>query len=140
MKQKTLKTTALSLLLCLLLLLTACGGDSLWDTATYREDTELGEGALTVTVTVTAEERSVVFTLHTDKENLADALLEHELCQGEVTQQYGLMISHVNGIRADYNLDAGYYWSLLVEGEYAMEGASSTPIVEGGSYELARIR
>ena len=35
----------------------------LWDTALYNEDTVLGEGAKTVTVTVRAQDREVVFTI-----------------------------------------------------------------------------
>ena len=50
MKDRT-KMTALALALLLCLSLAACGGaeggGSLWDSALYTEDTELGEGAKT---------------------------------------------------------------------------------------------
>lgn len=127
----------LLVLLATTALLLSCGEASLWDTATYREDTTLGEGATTVTVKVTADGRTVTLTLLTDEATLADALLAAELCQGEIAQ-YGLMISHVNGIRADYDLDHGYYWSISVNGETSMVGASDIPIISGDIYELVR--
>ncbi|HIS96773.1 MAG TPA: hypothetical protein IAD42_02240, partial [Candidatus Scatomorpha pullistercoris] len=63
------KTAALALALALILSLAACGAQQsggLWDSATYTDDTELGEGATTLTVEVTAEEKTVTFTIHTD--------------------------------------------------------------------------
>ena len=141
MKQRT-PIRILSLLLVLLTaatLLLSCGEGSVWDSATYLEDTTLGDGATEVTVKVTADGKTVTVTLFTDEATLADALLAAELCQGEVTQ-YGLMISHVNGIRADYDLDHGYYWGIAVNGEMAMVGASDIPIITGDIYELVRTK
>ena len=153
MKKNTiLRSLALLTLLAMLALLAACGDSttttpagteapgtlsSLWDTATHRADATLGEGSHTVTVKVTADGFTVTLTLRTDAETLADALLSEELCAGE-DAQYGLMISHVNGIRADYDLDRGYYWSILVDGEAAMTGASGIAIQDGAVYELVR--
>ena len=139
MKQRT-PIRILSLLLVLLTaatLLLSCGEGSVWDSATYPEDTTLGDGATEVTVKITAEKKTVTVTLLTDEATLADALLAAELCQGE-TGQFGLMISHVNGIRADYELDRGYYWGIAVNGEMAMVGASDIPIIVGDIYELVR--
>ena len=62
---------------------------SLWDDAKYTADTELGTGAKTVQVEVKAEGKSITFTIHTDKEILGDALLEHDLIAGE-EGAYGL--------------------------------------------------
>ena len=108
--------------------------EGLWEEATYRRDTELGEGAKTIYVEVVAGEESVTFTIHTDKENLADAMLEHGLVEGE-NSTYGLYIKKVNGITADYNIDASY-WSLTVGGEYSMDGASFTTLTDGAHYEF----
>ena len=47
---------------------------SVWDSAQYTEDTELGEGANTITFECTAEDRTVTFTIHTDAEYLRAAL------------------------------------------------------------------
>ncbi len=138
MKKRT-SPRILSLLLVLVTaaaLLLSCG-ETVWNDAVYTEDTTLGEGATAVTVKVTAEEKTVTLTLLTDEATLADALLAAELCRGEIAQ-YGLMISHVNGIRADYDLDHGYFWSISVNGEISLLGASDIPIIAGNIYELVR--
>lgn len=138
--KKTATLRVVPLLLALLMLLLACAPvPASWEDATYKEDTELGEGATTVTVLVTAEDKTVTITLHTDKTNLADALLAEELCAGD-TGDFGLYIKYVNGIRADYELDGGYYWSIAVNGETAMTGASDVLILPGATYELTRTK
>ncbi len=106
----------------------------LWKDADYTEDTELGEGEKTVKVTVKAGEKSIVFTIKTDEEMLGDALLTHKLVDGE-DGDFGLFISHVNGIRAVYEKD-GAYWGFFQGGEYMMTGVDTTPIADGDSYEL----
>ena len=128
---------SLVLALCTVFSLVACNkidAEGVWESATYLSDKEFGDGAKTVYVEVKVGEQSLVFTVNTDKENLGDALLEHELIAGE-DSQYGLMISHVNGMRGDYTLD-GAYWALYIGGEYAMTGVSGTVIENGAHYEL----
>ncbi len=106
----------------------------LWKDALYLEDTTFGEGKKTVQVEVVAEERSVTFTLNTDKETLADALLEHKLAEGE-DGPYGLYIKKVNGILADYNVDQSY-WSFCKNEQAQMAGVSDTKIQGGEHFEL----
>ena len=137
--KKTLKT-ALSLTLTLLFIfaLVACGKEEakdLWKDATYTEDTVLGEGAKTVTVEVMAEEKTVTFTMKTDKETVGDALIEHKLLDGE-QGDYGLYIKKVNGITADYDVDQSY-WAFYIDGEYAMTGVDGTKLDESVTYRLA---
>ena len=60
---------------------------------------------------------------------LAEGLVEGE--QG----QYGLYIHAVDGERAVFEED-GAYWALMVNGEYALTGADSTPIQDGGAFQL----
>lgn len=108
--------------------------DKIWADATYTEDKTFGEGAKTVTVEVIANGKSVTFTLKTDKENLADAMLEFSLVEGD-NDQYGLYIKKVNGILADYNVDQ-HYWSLSKNGETLMTGASGVKIQNGEKYEF----
>ncbi len=108
--------------------------DPIWSTALYTESTTLGEGEKTVTVTVSAKGTDVVFTIHTDADNLRDALLSVGLIDGE-QQGVGYMISHVNGMRADYTLDRAY-WGFFRGGEYMMTGVDSTPVTGGEAFEL----
>lgn len=97
--------------------------------------TEVGEGKTEFTLTVTdGEGNDKVYLVHTDKESVGDALLELKLIEGEVGP-YGLYITSVCGITADYDVD-GSYWAFYVDGEYAMTGVSDTAISDGGSYQL----
>ena len=137
--KRTMTTIACGILSLLLLLSAAsCTNkidtEKLWKSAAYSENTEIGEGAITVEVEVKAGERSVTFTLHTDKTTLGDALLEHELIAGDVAQ-YGLYVKEVNGITADYDVDQSY-WSFYKNGEYLMAGVDSTEIADGEHYEI----
>lgn len=111
---------------------------SVWDSAEYKEDAEVGEGAITVKVEVVAEEKSVTITVHTDKDNLGEALLDNSLVSGDESE-YGLYIKFVIGMEADYDKD-GTYWSLSKDGEYLMTGADSTPIADGEHYEFTRTK
>ena len=102
------KVLALILTLAMMLSLAACGAQQssggLWDGASYTEDTELGEGAKTLSVEVTAEDKTITFTIHTDAENLRGALEENGLVSGDESE-YGLYVKSVNGIAADYDAD-----------------------------------
>ncbi len=70
-----------------------------------------------------------------DAPNLGDALLAEGFIEGN-DDQYGLYITAVNGITADFDAD-GAYWSLYIGEEYAMSGISTTPLTEGAVYKLA---
>ncbi len=144
---KNIKKNGSKLLCVLSVLLLLCGmtacksgnnGSSpstgLWDSALYREDTELGAGAKTVKVSVEAEDTKVLFTVHTDKETVGEALMEHDLVTGE-DGQYGLFIHAVNGIVADFDKDQ-HYWAFFIGDEYAATGVEKTAITEGAAYRL----
>ena len=138
MKTAIRKITALTLTVLTVLALASCfntvDAEGLWENATYHRDMELGNGANVITVVVAAGESSVTFTINTDKDTVGAALLEHELIAGE-DGAYGLYVKTVNGILADYDIDQSY-WSFYINGEYAMSGVDSTPVVNGGTYKL----
>ena len=132
---------SLLLILCLALSLCACGKaktPDLWADALYTQDTELGEGAKTVTVQVKTDEKSVTFTVHTDAATLGEALTELGLIDGE-QGEFGLYVKSVNGIIADYDVDQSY-WGFYSGGEYMMSGVDTTEISGGESYELVRTK
>ena len=124
----------LSLLAVVLVSCSSTPSDEVWKNATYTTDKEFGSGAKTVTVEVKVGENSVSFTVKTDKDNLADALLEHGLVSGE-NSTYGLYIKYVNGMRADYDKDQAY-WGLTKNGETMLDGASSITELDGAHYEF----
>lgn len=129
----------LSLVLALLMLtciFAACNEQAtgLWENATYKSDKTLGKGANTLSITVEMEEKSIVLTVKTDAATVKDALAEHDLIDGE-QQAIGYLMTTLNGVRADYNLD-GAYWGFYQNGEYMMTGIDSTPITGDASYEF----
>ncbi len=98
-----------------------------------------GTGAVSFCLTVTdLDGTQKEFVVKTDKKNVADALAEVGLVSGE-NSEYGLYIKVVNGITADYSVD-GSYWSLLVNGEMSMVGASSVLVTEGLRVELKKTK
>ena len=103
-----------------------------WENATYTQNEELGEGAKTVTVVITAEEQSLTFTLHTDKDFLDEALREH----GLIEDNNGL-IHTINGIYADWE-NGGWWWKFTKNGEMMPIGADSATIANGEQYEFTR--
>ena len=136
-----MKTTKrlLSVLLCLFMLLsifTACRKDpapeNSWENAVYTQDTSLGEGAKTLSITVQMDENTVVFTVKTDADTLMDALLPLGIIAGEA-QSAGYMVYYVNGVRADYDKD-GAYWAIMQGENYLMTGVDTTNIADGDSY------
>lgn len=108
--------------------------DSSWSEAIYTEDTVLGEGQSTIYLSVITPEKTVVFTVKTDKTVLGDALSEVKIIEGE-EGPYGLYIKKVNGISAVYETD-GAYWSVSIDGETAAAGVDGIDITDGGKYEL----
>lgn len=106
----------------------------LWESATYLEDTEVGQGSKEMVVEVKAGEKSVKITVHTDETTVGAALLANNLIAGDAGQ-YGLYIKEVNGITADYDVNQTY-WAFYIDGEYAVSGVDSTDITEGAVYQL----
>ena len=98
-----------------------------------RPETEAGSKGYTVTV-VHKDGSEKVFEYRTDEEYLAGALLEEGLVSGDNTQ-YGLTIITVDGEAAVWEKDNAY-WSILVDGEYAITGASEIPVRDGSNYTL----
>ena len=106
----------------------------LWADAIYTENTSFGEGATEFELEVIAKDKSVTFTVRTDKTYLADALTEHKLISGD-EGPYGLYVKYVNGIKADYDENQAY-WSLTENGNYVSTGVSYVEITAGAHYEF----
>ena len=136
--KRTKSITIVSVMLALLLCLTACFGSTydVWKDAIHTEDATVGEGSTTVTVEVSAADKTVVITLKTDEAMLGAALLAEELITGE-DGPYGLYVKTVNGILADYDTDHTY-WALYIDGAYALSGVDTTPIEAGKVYRLSK--
>ena len=136
MKKTIKQTVAILLALVFMAALVSCNKNEtdVWESATYTEDQTFGEGVKTVIVEVKAQERSVTFTIKTDKDTVGAALMEHGLIDGE-EGPYGLYVKAVNGMKADYDTDK-HYWALYVNGEISMTGVDTTEITEGATYQM----
>ena len=99
------------------------------------DKTEQNTAAVTFTLTVIGPDGTATeHTVTSDADNLGDALLNEGIIEGR-DDQYGLYITAVDGITADFDKD-GAYWALYIGEEYAMTGISSTPIAEGDTFKL----
>lgn len=137
MKKLLSLTLALLMVFGMSIFAVSCGDEA--EEMMYKEDTVLGEGANVLLFTVEhIDGTEINFTINTDKTLLSDALLEHKLIEGPV-ESYGIYVKKVNGITQDYNKD-GTYWSLLIDGEYAMAGADFTDITPGVRYTFKASR
>ena len=131
--------SVIMVILCLVIAFAVCSSNRrpvyVDGTARYTEDTTLGDGSKTISVTVKDNEgKAVVFTIKTDAKTVGDALMENELIAGD-EEQYGLYVKVVNGLRADYDKDKAY-WGFNVNGEASFTGVDMTDLVDGGVYEL----
>lgn len=130
----------LSLVLALITIAAVCGcgkktpPEGLWKDALYTEDREFGSGSVSFTLEVKAGEKSVKFTVKTDKETVGEGLLENGLIEGE-EGQWGLYVKKVNGITADYDVDQSF-WEFDINGAMANTGVDMTPIKEGETYSF----
>lgn len=134
MKKRTLATALLLMALFAAVLLSSCSSSDPWASAKYTEPTTLGTGSSSVSVLVSVDEHSVLFTVMTDKETLGEAILDSGLAEGDMGP-YGLYIKTVNGILADYDVN-GAYWGIYVNGEASMVGADGITLADGELYEL----
>ena len=153
--KKTNVTKALSLILCTVLIAamalftTACSDNKNQENpqtsaAEADQDTTLaiqpggavpvlGEGETVFMFSVFDKDgKETAYQIHTDKTIVGEALQELGLLEGE-EGAYGLYVTVVNGIRADYDKD-GVYWAFYIDGEYAMSGVDVTEIEAGKTY------
>ena len=52
---------------------------------------------------------------------------------------YGLMVLVVDNEVHNYDIDQSY-WGFYINGEMAMTGVDGTPITEGETYQLVRVK
>ena len=107
---------------------------SLTKTVSY---TIKGEGATSFYLTVKNVDNTVTkFQINTDAATVGEALLALELIAGDESE-YGLYVTSVNGITADWDTEKAY-WAFYIDGEYAQTGVDATEIVAGATYELVK--
>ena len=137
---KQLKNKLFASVLCMVLIvamalsMTACTNNGSEDAAnTGSEVEQTVEQSFTFEV-VDKDGNVTTFDITTDKATVGEALLEEGLIKGE-DGQYGLYVTEVNGIVADYNVDQTY-WAFYVDGGYAASGVDMTDVVDGATYSF----
>ena len=115
----------LSLLLALVMMfaLTACAGKK-----------APGEPVAFQVIVTDLDGNETTFAYTSDAASVGEALLAEGLITGEAGE-YGLYITSVNGITADWDADQTY-WAFYINGEYATTGIDGTEIVAGTTYGL----
>lgn len=131
MKKQILLSLILVLITCIIC---SCGGGengdtSLWDSATYSESTAVGEGATTFTVSVEAEDKTVILTVSTDETVLGTALYSLGITNDPS------FFNTVNGMVADWDKDQAY-WAFYVGDEYASVGVDQINVAQDAVYKL----
>ena len=102
-------------------------------TGNQNDATNIGEGATVFVFEVTDDEGQVsVWNVSTGETTVGAALVAVGLIEGDMSD-FGMMVTHVNGLRADFNED-GAWWAFYIDGEMAMMGVDSTDIEKGVIY------
>lgn len=95
--------------------------------------TVIGEGeTVFYFIAVDLEGKMTKYEVHTNETTVGAALLGVELIAGD-PGPYGLYVKTVNGVTLDWDTH-GKYWSLLIDGEYSMNGVDTVDIVPGTTY------
>ena len=101
----------------------------------FGPQTQKGEKHITIEV-IDKDKKSIVYELDTDAEVLQEAMDEAEdLTYSGTESEYGLMVNTVNGLTADYSVDASY-WGFYVNGAYCNYGISEQPVVDGDEFQI----
>ena len=101
----------------------------------FREKPVEGSKAITIEV-VDNEQKSVTYDVKTDAEYLRQAMEEAKGLEFSGTEsEYGLMVTIVNGVTADYNVN-GAYWSFYVNGGYCNYGIDTQPVLDGDAFRI----
>ena len=99
-----------------------------------------GTGSKAVTIVVTDDNaKATTYEINTDQEYLRDVLDELAEAQ-EFTffgdeSEYGLYVTTINGVVADYDADEAY-WSWYVNDEYCNYGIDSQPVADGDVFDV----
>ena len=137
------KIIALFLALVMALSLVACGGADKPDTNPSTdpsvESTPAASdpaGASFTVVVTDLDGTETTFEYTSEAATVGEALLAEGLIAGDQSD-WGLMVTTVNGITADWATENAY-WAFYIDGEYAQTGVDSTEIVAGTTYELVK--
>ncbi len=104
----------------------------------FGPKTQTGTKAYTVEV-VDQNGETKSYQGRTDAEYLS-GLMDELAAEGDFSYEgtqsdYGLYITAINGVTADYDKDKAY-WSIYVNGEVGQYGADSQPVADGDDFQF----
>jgi hypothetical protein len=103
--------------------------------STFSEKTVEGEKDITIEV-VMNDGNATVYEVNTDAQYLIEAMQEADGLTFEGEEGvYGMSVSTINGVRADYTLDKAY-WGFYVNEEYCNYGISQQPVEDGDAFRI----
>lgn len=100
----------------------------------FREKPVEGSKEITIEV-INSAAVSTMYELKTDAEFLKQAMEEAGITIDGTDSEYGIMVSAINGERADFTLD-GAYWGFYVNGEYCNYGIDAQPVEDGDAFKV----
>jgi len=93
----------------------------------------IGQGGTVFQFEVTDPDGAVAgWEVHTDEATVGAALFAVGLIAG-IDSEWGLLVTEVNGIPADWDADQAF-WAFYIDGEFALAGADDTEIEPGVTY------
>lgn len=126
------KIIAMVMLVCLVL--AGCGAEN-QEAVELKDGATVGSGSTTFQLVITdGDENEMHVNVKTNEKLLGDALQELKIISGEESN-YGLYVTTVNGIYADYDNDKTY-WALYIDDKYAEESISKVTVTEDAVYSL----
>ena len=104
----------------------------------FKPQAEAGGKNITIEVIDDAGE-STMYEVATDAEYLREAFEDADGLEvlGDESE-FGLTITSVNGLEADFNVDSAY-WNIMVNGEYGQYGADSQIVTDGDAFQLVYV-
>ncbi len=101
----------------------------------FREKPVAGSKVITIEV-VDNEQKNTSYDVKTDAEYLRQAMEEAKGLEFSGTEsEYGMMVTTINGVTADYNVN-GAYWSFYVNGGYCNYGIDTQPVLDGDVFRI----
>lgn len=104
----------------------------------FKPQAEAGGKNITIEVIDDAG-KSTMYEVATDAEYLREAFEDADGLEvlGDESE-FGLTITSVNGLEADFNVDSAY-WNIMVNGEYGQYGADSQIVTDGDAFQLVYV-
>lgn len=98
------------------------------------------QGTKSITIKVVDNYNTTVYNVQTDAEYLRQAMEDADGLEFSGSESmYGMMVETINGVTADWNVDASF-WGFSVNGEECIYGIDTQPVADGDKFEITYMR